>query len=65
MREKGSMKSREENSNLKMIDLALLLLMILSHTRQNPKRYIPLVSLLLWCEMVAVHCFVWPPALRL
>ena len=30
------------------------------HTRRNPKRYIPLVSLSLWHKMVAVHCFVWP-----
>ena len=32
---------------------------------QNYKRNIPLVSLLLWHKMVAVHCFVWPLALRL
>ena len=36
-----------------------------AHTRWNPKRHIPLVSLLLWYKMVAVHCFVWPPALQL
>ena len=36
-----------------------------AHTRWNPKRHIPLVSLLLWLKMVAVHCFVWPLALRL
>jgi len=28
-------------------------------TRQNPKRHIPLVSLLLWRKMVAVRPFVW------
>jgi len=27
--------------------------------RWNPKRHIPLVSLSLWREMVAVHPFVW------
>ena len=36
-----------------------------AHTRQDPKRHIPLVSLLLWRKMVGVHCFVWPLALRL
>ena len=36
-----------------------------AHTRRNPKRHIPLVSLLLWHKMVAVHCFVWPLGLRL
>jgi len=30
-----------------------------SLTRRNPKRHIPLVSLLLWHKMVAVHPFVW------
>ena len=29
------------------------------------KRDIPLVSLLLWRKMVAMHCFVWSPALQL
>jgi len=28
-------------------------------TRRKPKRHIPLVSLLLWRKMVAVHPFVW------
>jgi len=28
-------------------------------TRRNPKRRIPLVSLLLWRKMVAVHPFIW------
>ena len=36
-----------------------------AHTRRNPKRHIPLVSLLLLRKMVAVHCFVWPLGLRL
>ena len=36
-----------------------------AHTRRNPKRHIPLVSLLLWCKMVAVCCFVWALGLRL
>ena len=36
-----------------------------AHTCQNPKRHIPLASLLLWHKMVAVHCFVWPLGLRL
>ena len=36
-----------------------------ARTRRNPKRHIPLVSLLLWRKMVAVRCFVWPPALQL
>ena len=31
----------------------------------NPKKNIPLVSLLLVRKMVAVCCSVWPPALRL
>ena len=35
------------------------------HTRRNPKRHIPLVSLLLLRKMVAVHCFVCPLGLRL
>ena len=35
------------------------------YTRLNPKRHIPLESLLLWRKMVAVHCFVWHLALRL
>ena len=29
-----------------------------AHTCRNPKGHIPLVSLLLWRKMVAVHCFV-------
>jgi len=28
-------------------------------TRRNPKKHIPLVSLLLWRKMVAVYPFVW------
>ena len=36
-----------------------------AHTRRNPKRHIPLVSLLVLCKMVAVHCFIWPLGLRL
>ena len=36
-----------------------------AHTRRNPKRHIPLVSLLLWRKMVAVRCFVWALGLRL
>ena len=31
-----------------------------AHTHWNPKRHVPLVSLLLWRKMVAVHCFIWP-----
>ena len=27
-----------------------------AHTRQNAERRIPLVSLLLWCKIVAMHC---------
>jgi len=34
-------------------------------TRRNPKRHIPLVSLLLCRKMVAVHPFVWALGLRL
>ena len=34
-----------------------------AYTHWNPKRHIPLVSLLLWCKMVAVRCFVWPLSL--
>ena len=36
-----------------------------AHTRRNPKRHIPLVSLLLLHKMVTVHCFIWPLGLRL
>ena len=36
-----------------------------AHTHWNPKRHIPLVSLLFWHKMVAMHYFIWPPALRL
>ena len=36
-----------------------------AHTRRNPKRHIPLVSLLLLRKVVAVHCFIWPLGLRL
>ena len=36
-----------------------------AYTHRNPKRHIPLVSLLLWHKMVAVLCFVWPLALQL
>ena len=36
-----------------------------ANTRRNPKRHIPLVSLLLWRKMVAVRCFVWALGLRL
>ena len=36
-----------------------------AHTHRNPIRHIPLVSLLLWRKMVAVRCFIWPPALQL
>ena len=36
-----------------------------AHTCRNPKRHIPLVSLLLWHEMMAVRCFIWSLALRL
>ena len=35
-----------------------------AHNRWNSKKHIPLVSLLFWCKMVAVHCFVWPLVLR-
>ena len=31
-----------------------------AYTPRNPKRHIPLVSLLLWRKMVTVYCFVWP-----
>jgi len=34
------------------------------YARWNPKRHIPPVSLLLWHEIVTVHCFVWPLGLR-
>jgi len=34
-------------------------------TDQNPKRHIPLVSLLLWRKIVAVHPFVGALGLRL
>jgi len=34
-------------------------------TRRNPKRYIPLVGLLLWRKLVAVHPFVWTLGLQL
>ena len=34
------------------------------HTRRNPKRHIPLMSLLLRHKMVAMLCFVWPLGLR-
>ena len=36
-----------------------------TYTCQNPKRHIPLVSLLLWHKMVTVCCFIWPLTLRL
>ena len=36
-----------------------------AHTRRNPKRHIPMVSLLLLRKMVAMHCFVWSLVLRL
>ena len=36
-----------------------------ARTHQNPKRHMPLVSLLLWHKMVVVHCFIWPLALQL
>ena len=36
-----------------------------TYTCRNPKRHIPLVSLLLWRNMVAMRYFVWPLALRL
>ena len=29
-----------------------------AYTHWNPKRHIPLVSLLLWCKIVAMHCFI-------
>ena len=35
-----------------------------AHTRRSSKRHIPLMSLLLWRKMVAVHCFVWLLDLR-
>ena len=35
------------------------------HTRRNPKRHIPPVSLLLWRKMVTVRCFVWALGLQL
>ena len=34
------------------------------HTRRNPKRHIPLVSLLLRRKMTAVRCLVWLLGLR-
>ena len=37
----------------------------MAHTRRNPKRHIPLVSLLLWRKMVTVRCFAWALGLRL
>ena len=36
-----------------------------AYTCLNPKRHIPLVSLLLWHKMVTVRCVVWPLALQL
>ena len=36
-----------------------------AYTCRNPKRHIPLVSLLLWREMVTVCSFVWALGLRL
>jgi len=36
-----------------------------AYTYQNPKRHIPLVSLLLWHKLVAVHCFISALGLRL
>ena len=36
----------------------------MAHTHRNPKRHIPLVSLLLLHKMVDVHCFVWPLGLQ-
>ena len=39
----------------------------IKHRRQifvGTTRHIPLVSLLLWHEIVAIHCFVWPLALQ-
>ena len=35
-----------------------------SHTPQNLKRHISLVSLLLWHKMVAVRCFIWDLGLQ-
>jgi len=35
------------------------------HTRRNPKRYISLVSLLLWHKIAAVEYFVWHLGLRM
>ena len=37
----------------------------MAHTCWNSNKYIPQLSLLLWRKIVAVRCFVWPPALRL
>ena len=34
-------------------------------TRRNPKRHIPLVSLLLWHKMVAIRYFFWALGLGL
>ena len=36
-----------------------------AYMHRNPKRHIPLVSLLLWSKMVAVLSFTWPLALQL
>ena len=36
-----------------------------AYTCQNPKRHIPTVSLLLWCKLVTMCCFVWALGLRL
>ena len=36
-----------------------------THTRQNLKRHIPLVSLLLWHKMVAIRYSVWALGLQL
>jgi len=35
------------------------------HTRQNPKRHISLVSLLLCHKIVAVQCFAWGLGLQM
>ena len=37
----------------------------MADTHQNQRRHMPPVSLLLWCEMVAECCIIWPLALDL
>ena len=31
----------------------------------KPQKALPTSEFILWCKMLAVHCFVWPAALQL